>query len=98
MMRIDSNTLGRYGYSFLKQKEIIPNKEKKDLTFKEINNIKNTLVDLIKKNLDEVGTAQNPEDRNLFSLVFYSSILAYVNNTDLNKFITLSTDGNIKEE
>jgi hypothetical protein len=98
MMRIDSNTLGRYGYAFLKQRDIIPNKEKTELSFKEIDNIKNTLVDLIKKNLEEVDNTKTPTDKNIFSLVFYTSILAYVNNTDLNKFITLSTDGNVKED
>lgn len=97
-MRIDSNTLGRYGYILLKEKGVIENKDKSELTFKDSAIVKELLLGLIENNLNEVKESKLYSDKNLFSLVFYSSILAYVNDTDLNKYITLSTDGKVKEE
>ena len=92
MKRVDANILGRFGYKLLREKNIIKNKDKGDLTFQESKDILEMLKDIIQKNLNELTDNSKFDDKNVFSLVFYSSILAYVNNTDLNQYINYTAE------
>jgi len=92
MKRVDANILGRFGYKLLREKNITKNKDKGDLTFQESKDILDMLKDIIQKNLNELTDNSKFDDKNVFSLVFYSSILAYVNNTDLNQYINYTAE------
>jgi len=91
MKRVDANILGRFGYDLLRKQNVIKDKDKNDLSFQEIKDVLEMLKAIIRKNLNELKDDSKLNDKNVFSLVLYSSILAYVNNTDLNKYVNYST-------
>lgn len=91
MKRVDANILGRFGYDLLRKQNVIKDKDKNDLSFQEIKDVIEMLKAIIRKNLNELKDDSKLNDKNVFSLVLYSSILAYVNNTDLNKYVNYST-------
>ena len=84
---IDLNELGRYGYNLLRKSKVVPDKEKLDLSFEERDKILNTLNKLIS---DLIIKKDENKDKTNFLVFLYSSIKCYIDNTDLNKFISLN--------
>lgn len=86
-MNIDLNEIGRHSYNELRKNDTIPDKDKLDLTLKERKSIVNTLHKCILESIKKYDTDIHKYG---FMIFFYSSILAYIDNIDLNKYISFS--------
>ncbi len=86
-MNIDLNEIGKHSYNELRKNKTIPDKDKSELTLTERKSIINTLhksiIESIKKYDEDIHKYG-------FMIFFYSSILNYLDNTDLNKYLSLS--------
>ena len=89
-MDIDANIIGRNGYNFLRQTKVIADKDKSELTLTERDELLKKLLGMSADVLMNLHTSGKYDDRNVFLSVLYSSIIAYINNTDLNKYIKIS--------
>ncbi len=90
-MNLDLNELGRYSYNELRKSKSIPDKDKMDLTLTERESIVNTLH---KSLLESIKNYDKDIHKYGFMIFFYASILNYIDNTDLNKYITFSIKNN----
>ena len=95
-MDIDINEIGRNGYKLLQSTGVISEKDTKDLSIKErkemVAKIESMCADVLYKKVTE----KNENDfKNIhkynFLLFLYSSIIAYLDTTDLNKFINIKS-------
>ena len=86
-MNIDLNDLGRNCYNELRKSKAIPDKDKSELTLTERKEIINTLHKSI---LESIKNYDTDIHKYGFMIFFYSSILNYIDNTDLNKYISFS--------
>ena len=84
---IDLNNIGRHSYSELRKNKTIPDKDKGDLTLTERKNIVNTLHKCIQESINKYDTDMHKYG---FMIFFYASVLNYIDNTDLNKYISFS--------
>lgn len=89
-MDIDVNEIGRQSYKLLRDSKVIPDKDKTDLTFKERDEIVNLLYDKLETSISKSKIKDNAHKYEFLSYV-YLSVILYLDNTDLNKFIKIST-------
>lgn len=89
--KLNLNNIGQYAYNELRKNKVIPDKDKMDLTLTERKDIINTLHKCI---LQCVKNYDTDIHKSGFMLFFYSSVINYVDNTDLNKYISLSLKSN----
>ena len=93
-MDIDINEIGRNGYKLLQSSGVIPKKETRDLTSNErvelVAKIESMCADILYKKVTEKNenNYENIHKYN-FLLFLYSSIISYLDITDLNKFINI---------
>lgn len=90
-MNVDLNEIGRNSYNELRRNKTIPDKDKLDLTLSERKNIINTLHKCILESIKKYDTDIHKYG---FMIFFYSSVLSYIDNTDLNKYISLKIKEN----
>jgi len=87
-MDIDLNVIGKSGYNELRKTNLVPDKDKKDLTLTErksiLDNLNKLQHNLLEKHEDY------SKDKYNFLMFLYASIICYIDNTDLNKFIKIS--------
>lgn len=86
-MDIDANEFGRSGYKFLRENKVIPDKDKKDLTFKEVEDIVGKLQNMI---MNAINDHQKDKNKYNFLSYLYISVICYLENTDLNKYVKMS--------
>lgn len=86
-MNIDLNVIGRYSYNELRKQKAVPDKDKMELTLNERKEIVNTLHKSIAECVKKYDTDIHKYG---FMIFFYSSVLNYIDNTDLNKYISIS--------
>mgnify|MGYP007056157776 CR=1 FL=1 len=91
MNTIDLNEIGKHCYSQLRLSKTIPDKDKSELTLTERKNIINTLQKSILESIKKYDTDIHKYG---FMMMFYVSILNYIDNTDLNKYLVLSVKNN----
>ena len=89
MVDIDINEIGRYAYKTLQNLNVIPNKDKMDLSLKERENIVNLLYDKLSISIEK-SKIVDKEHKYEFLSYLYISVILYLNNTDLNKYIKIS--------
>ena len=92
--KLNLNNIGQYAYNELRKSNVIPDKDKKDLTLTERKDIINTLHKCI---LQCVKRYDDDIHKSGFMLFFYSSVLNYIDNTDLNKYISLTVNNNTEQ-
>ena len=88
-MDIDINQIGRQGYKMLQSMHVIGDKEKKDLTLKEREEIIKNLYEHL--NMAIIKCGQDRKHKYEFLSYLYISVILYLDNLDLNKFIKMST-------
>ena len=88
MADIDINEIGRQGYKMLQNMHIIDEKEKKDLTLKEREEIIKNLYEHLNMAITKCGQDRNHKYE--FLSYLYLSVILYLDNLDLNKFIKIS--------
>lgn len=87
-MDIDANEIGRRGYEFLCNSGLIPDVSKKDLTIKQ----REKVVEIIKNVQKKLFTNdEENKDKTNFLMFLYSSVICYIENTDLNKYLKISS-------
>ena len=93
-MDIDINEIGRNGYKLLQSNGVIPNKESIELSISErkevVAKIESMCADVLYRKVTEKNESkfENIHKYNFF-IFLYSSIIAYLDNTNLNKFINI---------
>lgn len=90
-MNIDLNEIGRYSYNELRKSKSIPDKDKMDLTLSERKSIVDTLQKCI---LEKIKTYSDDIHKSGFMIFFYASVLNYIDNTNLNNYISFSLKSN----
>ena len=84
---IDLNEIGRHGYDEFRKRGVIIDKEKTDLTFKEreeiVNSLQKSILSSMKKYDEDIHKYS-------FMIYLYSAIICFVNDTNLNKYLSLS--------
>ena len=92
-MNIDLNEIGRCGYKMLRNGGVIPDKDKKDLTFDE----RSEIISKLQHHISKAYTIPD-KDKSNFKSFLYSAVLCYVDNTDLNKYLKMSASAKIAPE
>lgn len=93
-MEIDINEIGRNGYKLLQSTKVITEKDVRELSIKErkelVAKIESMCADVLYKKVTEKNenNFENIHKYN-FLIFLYSSIISYLENTDLNKFISI---------
>jgi len=93
-MDIDINEIGRNGYKLLQSNGVVPEKEVKELSIKErkelVAKIESMCADVLYRKVTEKNENRFENIHKYNFLIFlYSSIITYLENTDLNKFINI---------
>lgn len=84
---IDLNNIGRHSYSELRKNKTIVDKDKSDLTLTE----RKKIVDILRMRIQEcINKYETDIHKYGFMIFFYTSVLNYIDNTDLNKYISFS--------
>ena len=85
----DLNEIGRYAYKMLQDMNIIPKKEKSELTLKE----REKIVDKLKEKL--IFACRNwPSQKYEFMSYIYVCVSLYLDNIDLNKYLSIKLKNN----
>jgi len=87
-MNIDLNEVGRFGYNLLRKNKVILDKDKKDLSLNEREEIINNLYKSLYGALDK--SKEDTNHKYEFMAYLYLSVILYINNADLNKYIKMS--------
>ena len=88
MADIDINQIGRQGYKMLQSMHIIGDKDKKDLTLKEREELIKNLYEHLNMSIVKCGQDRNQKYEFLSFLCI--TVILYLDNLDLNKFIKIS--------
>lgn len=89
-MNIDVNEIGRNGYKLLRSMKVIPDKSKKDLTLNETEELINTLYEILNSTILKIRTVQSRKYE--FLSYLYLSVILYLDNMDLNKYISIEAN------
>lgn len=88
-MDIDINEIGRQGYKMLQSMHVIGDKEKGDLNLKEREEIIKNLYEHLNMSISKCSIDRIHKYE--FLSYLYLSVILYLDNLDLNKFIKIST-------
>lgn len=91
---IDANEIGRSGYNLFRETAMVPDKDKHELTFKEITD---TTKDL-RNRLKECTKYASKSKQNMFNCFLISAVIAYLNNCDLNLFMQIDEKMHVESE
>lgn len=88
MGEIDLNQIGKQTYKMLRDMKLIPDKDKSDLTLTERENVLNDLQEKLNSMMPKLR--QVPSHKYEFLCYLYLSVILYLDNADLNKYIKIS--------
>ena len=92
MGNIDLNEIGRKAYSMLRSMKVVPDKDKSELTPAEIEELTNSLQEKLNSSISKLR--DDVKHKYEFLSYLYLSVILYLDNMDLNKYITLSVKNN----
>lgn len=91
---IDANEIGRTGYKLFRETAMVPDKDKHELSFKEIADTTRCLRNKLKECTKYAATSK----QNMFNCFIISAVIAYLNNCDLNLFMKIDEKLQIESE